>query len=99
MYSSAEEVSKLLIAYQDKRDYVLSNEKISDTGIRRMVKFCDTIIAESELIYDSIISDKAIRQKHISPHLNNIEEALNNIKEVLHICQENIRTRRYRTWK
>ena len=91
--NSRKETKKILVALEDKRDYVLSNETIADSMIRKTVKYNDFILSSIEEIYDCIIKNKGIARKEIRPILYKIKSIIGSESSKLVLNRPNIESK------
>lgn len=60
-----DDIEKIRVLLEDKRDFVLSNKNISDDNIRELVSLFDDLMDLIELSYDNIIKNKSINKNNI----------------------------------
>lgn len=60
-----DDIEKIRVLLEDKREFVLSNKNISDDNIRELVSLFDDLMDLIELSYDNIIKNKSINKNNI----------------------------------
>ena len=60
-----DDIEKIRVLLEDKRDFVLSNKNISDDNIRELVGLFDDLMDLIELSYDNIIENNSINKNNI----------------------------------
>lgn len=76
-------IQKILIALEDKREYILSNPEISNEYIKCLVKTLDETYDDIELIYDKIITNKSVYNEIILNILSNMEKRLGIVRRMI----------------
>ena len=75
---SRNNVQKILINMEDKRDYVLSNIEIEDKYVKSVVNLFDNLLDIMEVTYDSIINHKKLDRRTYINKLNKLSEIIDN---------------------
>ena len=65
---------------ESKRDFILSNPKINDKGIRILVNFADDLLNQIELLYDDIIYNNGIDSDNLNIKIKTISNKLDKLK-------------------
>lgn len=77
-----DDIEKIRVLLEDKRDFVLSNKNISDDSIRELVSLFDDLMDLIELSYDNIIKNNSINKNNI--------EILDKMIDKIILAKENI---------
>lgn len=77
-----DDIEKIRVLLEDKRDFVLSNKNISDDNIRELVSLFDDLMDLIELSYDNIIKNNSINKNNI--------EILDKMIDKIILAKENI---------
>lgn len=77
-----DDIEKIRVLLEDKRDFVLSNKNISDDNIRELVGLFDDLMDLIELSYDNIIENNSINKNNI--------EILDKMIDKIILAKENI---------
>ena len=77
-----DDIERIRVLLEDKREFVLSNKNISDDNIRELVSLFDDLMDLIELSYDNIIKNKSINKNNI--------EILDKMIDKIILAKENI---------
>lgn len=80
---SEKQTKRVLVSLENKREYVLRNEKIKDTNLIKVARYFDDLLDIIENVYDDTILNKKLRTNYLRDRLVGIETLSKKLEESL----------------